>query len=26
VEITSGAGAVTRILEGNVTVTPEVTR
>jgi len=26
VEITSGAGAVTRILEGNITVTPEVTR
>ena len=26
VEITSGAGSVTRILEGNVTVTPEVTR
>ena len=26
VEITSGAGAVTRILQGNVTVTPEVTR
>ena len=25
VEITSGAGAVTRILEGNITVTPEVT-
>ena len=26
VEITSGAGSVTRILEGNITVTPEVTR
>jgi hypothetical protein len=26
VEITSGAGAVTRILEGTITVTPEVTR
>ena len=26
VEITSGAGAVTRILQGTVTVTPEVTR
>ena len=26
VEITSGAGAVTRILQGNVTVSPEVTR
>ena len=26
VEITSGAGVVTRILEGNITVTPEVTR
>ena len=26
VEITSGAGAVTRILEGNIIVTPEVTR
>ena len=26
VEITSGTGTVTRILEGNITVTPEVTR
>ena len=26
VEITSGAGVVTRILEGTITVTPEVTR
>ena len=26
VEITSSAGTVTRILEGNITVTPEVTR
>ena len=25
-EITSGAGAVTRVLQGNITVTPEVTR
>jgi hypothetical protein len=26
VEITSGAGVVTRIMEGTVTVNPEVTR
>ena len=26
IEITSGAGSVTRILQGNVTVSPEVTR
>jgi len=25
-EITSGVGAVTRVLQGNITVTPEVTR
>ena len=25
-EITSGAGSVTRVLQGNITVTPEVTR
>ena len=26
IEITSGAGAVTRLMEGNITVNPEVTR
>jgi hypothetical protein len=26
IEITSGAGAVTRILQGKVTLTPQVTR
>ena len=26
IEITSGAGTVTRLMEGNVTVNPEVTR
>ena len=26
IEITSGAGSVTRLMEGNVTVNPEVTR
>jgi hypothetical protein len=25
-EITSGSGTVTRVLQGNITVTPEVTR
>jgi hypothetical protein len=26
IEITSGSGTVTRLMEGNITVTPEVTR